>query len=155
MSLLLPLLKPLTERQRQIFFVTLAAIGRHRPDGFQRLVDDDVAEATAALAQTLETSSRGVIYEQRATSAPAQRLLTELKALVAAVGGPGGAAFERDAASVMRAVERGALTLREVAGQSGDAFLALVERIARQVGDPAEPVPGEPATGPGSLIITP
>jgi hypothetical protein len=35
----------LTERQHQLFFLFQSLIARHTPEGFSRLVDDDVAEA--------------------------------------------------------------------------------------------------------------
>src|SRR5919108_3854947 len=77
---LLPTIQHLTERQYQLFFLFQSAITRFRPDGFARLVDADVAEAAAALASTLETAARGVIYEHTASSPPAQGLATALKA---------------------------------------------------------------------------
>ena len=60
---LLPTIQSLTERQHQLFFLFQSVIARHRPEGFARLVDSDVADAAAAVAATLETAARGVIYE--------------------------------------------------------------------------------------------
>src|SRR3989338_95475 len=65
---LLPAIRQLTERQYELFFLFHAAIERYTPgvfiaDGSTRLVDADVADAAAALASTLETAARGVIYE--------------------------------------------------------------------------------------------
>jgi hypothetical protein len=60
---LLPTLQRLTERQHQLFFLIHSVIARHSPDGFVRLIDNDVADAAGALAATLETAERGVIYE--------------------------------------------------------------------------------------------
>src|SRR6266550_3293148 len=73
-ALLLPTIEKMTERQYQLFFLFQNLIARHTPEGFSRLVDDDVADAAAAVASTLETAARGVIYEHAAQSAPAQRL---------------------------------------------------------------------------------
>ena len=78
----LPTIQHLTERQYQLFFVFHTTIARHKPEGFTRLVDGDVAEAAAALASTLETAARGVIYEHTAESRPAQSLATALKTLL-------------------------------------------------------------------------
>src|SRR4051812_42259083 len=61
-AILLPTIQALTERQYQLFFLFQSAIGRHTPEGFARLIDDDVAEAAGAAAATLETAARGVIY---------------------------------------------------------------------------------------------
>src|SRR5712691_10323381 len=82
-AILLPTLEGLTERQHQLFFVFQSLIARHTPEGFTRLIDDDVAEAAASVASTLETAARGVIYEHAAQSLPAQRLATEMKTTLA------------------------------------------------------------------------
>src|SRR5262245_38523958 len=77
-AILLPTLQGLTERQYQLVFLFQTLIARHTPEGFARLVDDDVAEAAGALASTLETATRGVIYEHAAKSALGQRLGAEM-----------------------------------------------------------------------------
>ena len=41
----LPTIRHLTERQYQLFFLFHTAIARHRPDGFARVIDGDVADA--------------------------------------------------------------------------------------------------------------
>ena len=41
---------------------------RHQADALQQLVDDDIAQAAGALASTLETAGRGIVYEHRPTS---------------------------------------------------------------------------------------
>ena len=68
-------MRDLNERQSQLFFL-IAHVSR--PLSSRRncsaLIDDDVAEAAAALAATFETASRGVIYEHRPASLPAERL---------------------------------------------------------------------------------
>src|SRR4029077_9789958 len=82
-GILLPTLEGLTERQHQLFFLFQSLIARHTPEGFTRLLDDEVAEAAAAGASTCETAARGVIYEHPPASLPAQRLATEMKAMLA------------------------------------------------------------------------
>src|SRR5438105_13838964 len=62
-AVLLPTITHLTERQYQLFFLFHTLVARHVPEGFARLVDDDVADAAGTFAATLETASRGVIYE--------------------------------------------------------------------------------------------
>src|SRR5919106_5282190 len=42
---LLPTIQHLTERQQQLFFLFQTVIARHKPEGFARVVDEDVAEA--------------------------------------------------------------------------------------------------------------
>src|SRR5215470_15775800 len=104
-AILLPTLHGLTERQHQLFFLFQSLIARHTPEGFSRLLDDDVAEAAAAVAATLETASRGVIYEHAAQSLPAQRLASEMKAMLAEMREKGVKVFDREAAIVLRAIE--------------------------------------------------
>ena len=81
-ALLMPTLQGLTERQHQLFFLFHSVIARHTPEGFARLNDDDVAQAAGAAAATLETASRGVIYEHAAESPTARRLGSELTAML-------------------------------------------------------------------------
>ena len=79
---LAPTIRHLTERQYELFFLFQSVITRYRPDGLARLVDADVADAAGALAATLETASRGVIYEHKAQSHLAQSLTAAMKALL-------------------------------------------------------------------------
>ncbi len=112
-ALLLPTIQHLSERQYQLFFLFQTAIARHKPEGFARLVDEDVAEAAAAMAATLETAARGVIYEHGTQSLVAQRLVTELKALLTELREQGAKVYDGETAIVLRAIEAGA---REAAG---------------------------------------
>jgi hypothetical protein len=141
-STLLPTIQELTERQYQLFFLFHTLIARHAPEGFARLVDDDVAEAAASLAATLETAARGVIYEHTAPSAPARRLSGELKAMLAEMGEQGATVYDREAAIVLRAIERGARETGRV--EPGDvAYLTLMGRLLQHdragAAAPAEP----------------
>jgi len=150
-AVLLPTIRNLTERQYQLFFLLQTLIARHKPEGFARLVDDDVAEAAAAMAATLETSARGVIYEHAAASVVAQRLANEMKAMLAEMRQQGVTVYDREAAMVLRAIEQGARDARTPAG--GDtAYLALVARLL-QVGAAAETA--QPAPKPTSSLILP
>src|ERR1044071_2823794 len=81
-ALLVPTIQHLTERQHELFFLFQSLIARYKPEVFTRLVDNDVADATAAFAATLETAARGVIYEHTTHSLPAQRLVGEMKTLL-------------------------------------------------------------------------
>src|SRR5215831_12443457 len=68
LSLLVQFMRDFSERQSQLFFLIQTFFNEYTPPELQPLVDDDVAEATTALAATFETSSRGVIYEHRPSS---------------------------------------------------------------------------------------
>src|SRR2546423_4196064 len=103
-AILLPTIQGLTERQYQLFFLFQSLISRHTPEGFTRLLDDDVAEAAGVVASTLETADRGVIYEHAAQSIPAQRLANEMKAMLAEMREKGVKVFDREAALVLRGI---------------------------------------------------
>jgi hypothetical protein len=149
-SLLMPSLQGLTERQYQLFFLFQTVIARHKPEGFTKLVDADVADAAAAVASTLETAARGVIYEHATQSLPAQRVATELKAMLAEMRQQGATVYDREAAMALRAIEHGA---REVAAKTGEgetAYLTLMARLLQQTGTDTAPEPEKPAS---SLIL--
>jgi len=147
---LLPTIQHLTERQSQLFFLLQSAIAGHQPDGFARLVDADVADAAAALASTLETAARGVIYEHAASSTLAHGLVTALKALLARIREQGARVFDGEAAIVLRAIEQGARTLKKP-DEGATAYLELMARLLTAVPG-SEPARPEPTAG-GSLIL--
>ena len=146
---LLPSIRDLTERQYQLFFLFQTLIARHKPEGFARLLDEDVADAAAAVAATLETAARGVIYEHTATSAVAQRLGGELKTMLAEMRQQGVKVYDGEAAIVLRAIEQGARDARKH-GASDTAYLALMGRLL-QATRAAETAQAE--TKPSSLIL--
>jgi hypothetical protein len=150
---LLPAVRDLTERQHHLFLLFQSAIARHQPEGFTRLRDDDVSEAAAALAATLETAAKGVIYEHTTQSLPAQRLMTELKALLADVRKQGATVHDREAAVVLRAIAQGAREVRHVFGGSDTAYLSLVGRLLQQTGGPKGDA--EPHRPPRSSLVLP
>jgi hypothetical protein len=146
---IMPAIAHLTERQYQLFFLFQTLIARHKTDGLSRLLDMDVADASAATAATLETAARGVIYEHPAASLPAQRLAGEMGALLAEMREAGASVYDREAAIVLRAVEQGA---RASGGET--AYLELMGRIL-QTNRAARPAAPERAAGAAtqSLII--
>lgn len=145
---LLPTIQGLTERQHQLFFLFHSVITRHRPDGFARLVDADVAEAAGAVAATLETAAKGVIYEHQTQSTVAQKLAGEFRRLLEEVRKEGAAVYDHEAAVSLRAIEAGARTI----GAAGEdnSYLTLLGRLLQvnRAADPEAP----PAT-PGSIIL--
>lgn len=125
---LMPTIRHLTERQHQLFFLFQSVIARHKPDGFARLVDEDVAEAAGSVAATLETAARGVIYEHQAQSLVAQRLAGELSSLVAQMRAEGATIYDSEIAVALRAIEQGARSA--ASATSGDAqYLELMARL--------------------------
>src|SRR5687768_2917668 len=124
---LLPTIRHLTERQYQLFFLFQMMVSRHKPEGFTRLLDADVAEAAGTLAATIETSARGVIYEHTAQSPLAKTLITEMNAMVAQMREQGAIVHDHEIAVTLRALEQGARTVRSADG--GDSsYLELMSR---------------------------
>jgi len=112
-----------------------------------RLVDVDVAEAAGAMAATLETAGRGVIYEHTPQSRPAQSMASALKALLAQMREQGTRVYDGEAALALRAIEQGARELTRPDRQT--AYLELVGRLLQF--SPAEVAEQEPARS--SLIL--
>lgn len=147
MEQLLRFIRDFNERQSQLFAMTVSFLVRYESPELQPLVDEDITEAAAALAATFETASRGVIYEHRPASLAAERLLAALKPLLSEAGQHAGAAFERDAAVVMRRLAEAVGELRALAPGNRRAFVELLGRTMRKSG-PAEgqqaPAPDQP-----------
>lgn len=146
---LLPTIRHLTERQYQLFFLFHTLIARFTPRGFTRLVDSDVAEAAAAVAATLETAARGVIYEHTPQAPPAQALATELKTMLAQMREQGAKVFDREAAIVLRAIEQGA---RGTTAPT-DGATTYVDLVARLLDVTGPPESGPQAPPPSPLIL--
>lgn len=149
---LVPQIRDFSERQSDVFLLVSSFLIRYEPPELQSLVDDDVVEAAAAVASTLETAARGVIYEHRPAALPAERLATELRAALAEAGRDAGSHFERDAAVVLRRVEEAARAARGEDPEKKRAFLDLLGRVVRVPTSP--PAPDAP-TEVGSRIILP
>jgi len=148
-AVIMPALRGLTERQQQLFFVFQSVVTRHQPDGLARLVDDDVAEAAAACAATLESAAKGVIYEHQPAAAPARHLASELTATLGRLREQGPATiYDHEAARALRAIERAA---RDTGRQRhGDrAYLELMARVLQ------ENAPEASGRAAGSGIVAP
>ncbi|MCM3880698.1 MAG: hypothetical protein ND807_11375, partial [Vicinamibacterales bacterium] len=150
---LLPLLEGFSERQARIFLMLASLVSRHRGEGFQKVLDGDIAQAAEAVAATLETAARGIVYEHQPASLPAARLTTELTTMVAEISKAGGSGLERDAAIALRRIEEAAKSTSRLDPQS-TLFQALLVRVLA-------PPPGTPAQGtdaptaPASSLIIP
>jgi hypothetical protein len=152
LALLIKAVRDFGERQSQLFFATAATIVRHTPDNpLESPVDADVLAAAEAMAATFETAGRGVIYEHRPSSRPAERLVAVLKPMFIEAGRGSGSSFERDAAVVLRRVA-------EVVGDAAGAepgnrrvFLEWLARISQSWGPAASDTPAAPQPSP--LIV--
>jgi hypothetical protein len=151
-ALFATLVGDLNERQSQLFWLLNASILRYRPPEFQMLLDDDVADAVAAMASTCETSSRGVIYEHRAATVAAERLAAALNPVVAEAVGRGGSAYERDAAVVLRRIADGVARARAIEAGGRRAYLETLARALGR-GERAEPISADAIDQPRRLIV--
>ena len=144
-AFLLPSIAHLTERQRELFFVFHTVIARYSPEGFGRLSDDDVAEAAGALAATLETAARGVIYEHSPQSPIAQGLVRSMKAILEEIRSQGSKIYDGETAIALRAIEQGVRDLQKAgAGADSGGYLAMVARLLHFDRQPPDP-PAESA----------
>lgn len=122
----------LTEQQLQLFFLMQSMVLSYEPEGLARLVDSDVALAAGALANALETASKGVIFEEATSSLVAEGLRRKMKPVIEEVTKGGGSRAEREVAIVLRAMERGA---KHEGGHIPDGdmtYLDLVGRVFQQ-----------------------
>jgi hypothetical protein len=149
-SLVLPTIRHLTERQYQLFFVLHSVIARHKPQGLARLIDGDIAEAAGALAATFETAGRGVIYEHAPQGPPAQALADEIRAALSRLREQGATVYDGETAIVLRAIERGATEIRPN-GEGDTGYSSLILRLL-QITD-ATPTPSEPGPERAALIV--
>lgn len=141
-SLAVQFMRDFSERQSQLFLMLATFLARYEPGELQSIVDGDVHEAVAALASTFETAARGVIYDHRPASLPAERLAGALKSLLLEAGKNGGTSFERDAAVVLRRIAEGVGEARSADPGNHRAFLDLLGRVIRKSdGEPGERPP--------------
>lgn len=132
LSLLMTTVGRLSEQQLQLFFLLQSLVLSHKPEGLVRLADTDVAMATGALAATLETASKGVIFDEATSSVPAEGLRKALKPVIEEIIKSGGSGAEREVAPVLRAIERGAKHEGGHVPEGDTAYLELVGRVFQQ-----------------------
>jgi hypothetical protein len=138
----------LSEQQLQLYFLLQSMVLSFKPDGLAPLNDADVALAAGALAASLETSSKGLIFEESTGSVPGEGLRRALKPVIDEVTRNGGARAEREVAVVLRGMERGAKHEGGHIPDGASSYLDLVARVFQQR-PPAAPAPPNP------LIVMP
>jgi hypothetical protein len=161
LSFLLPLISDLTDSQYRLVLLFQSVAVKHAQSAMPSVEDVDIAEAASAVAATLEPARKGIIYEHQAVSAPAQRLTTELRGVVAeliAQNPSQQARIERESAVALRRLEQGARTaLAALPGDETPVYLKLLNRMMS--GAPAgadQSSDQETRTAPrGGLIIQP
>ena len=155
---LLPIIDGIGERQYQLFFVVQATLHRLAETDELPVNDDVVRDTAQALAATYETASKGIIYEHRPSSLPAEWLARELKSLLEGKDGRGPVASEQDLVEVLRRVERAATDARKTLDGGTHAYLDLVDRLMRSsssadTGDSHATAPAKTTDPPPSVII--
>jgi hypothetical protein len=150
-STVVHVMRDLNERQSRLFFLLVTFLVRYQPPELHSFLDEDIADAMAALAATYETAARGVIYEHRPESLSAERLTNGLKPVLAEAGQTGGTPFQRDAAVVLRRVEAAAREALGSAPGNRRQFLDLIRRVIRTPED--EGRDGTPADEGPRVII--
>ena len=148
-GMLMATLGPISERQLQLFFILQTMVLRHKPGSLVRLVDADLAQAAAALATTLETASKGVIYDESASSPVAEGLRRELRPTIHEIVKSGGSRAEQEVAALLRGIERGARHENVPMSDSPTSYLDLLTRVLRHMPPVAPPEPSS------RLIVTP
>lgn len=151
-AMMLPLVHGLSERQARVFLMLSAVASKYQPDTLQKLVDEDIAQAAGALASTLETAAKGIVYEHRPASLVAARLMAELKGVVDEIVKNAGSALERDAAIALRRIEHAATTMATVRPNTNELQQLLTRVLAPAPGAEQK---GEPPTAPASSLIIP
>lgn len=133
----------LSEQQLQLFFLLQSMVLSYQPEGLARLTDADVALAASALASSLETASKGVIFEESTGSVVAEGLRRALKPVIDEVSKGGGSRAEREVAFVLRGMERGARHEGHHIPSGDASYLELVGRVFQQrpkAGEAAKPL---------------
>lgn len=151
-ALLLPAMSGFTDRQSRFFFLFQSIALRHPSDALRPIVDADIAEAAAAASATLETASRGLIYEQAPATLNAQELAREFRRafeeIVEQVQGPR-TPLEKDAARALRGIEEAARRVGPLAGDARTGFLGLMRRVLGA----RSPAPSEAPSASPSIIL--
>lgn len=157
LTFLLPLVADLTQTQYRLVVLLQSVIVKHAAGAMPGVEDSDVAEAAAAAAATLETAGKGIIYEHRAVSVPAQRLTEEIRAVVAdlvARNPSQQGRLERDTAAALRRIERGARSAeRSLPGDAPPIYLGLLNRVFATAPTADNAAVLEPPSG--NLIVQP
>jgi hypothetical protein len=141
LTLLMATLGRLSEPQLQLFFLFQSMVLSYPPEGLAGVTDQDVALATGALAKSLETASKGLIFEEPTASVPAEGLRRALKPVIDEVTKGGGAQAEREVALVLRGIERGASHEGGHIPDGRTSYLELVGRVFQQ--RPQQPRPAD------------
>jgi hypothetical protein len=133
----------LSERQARVLLCLQVFTKQHAPSALPPLLDRDVAEAAAALASTFETAAKGILYEHRAASLPAQRLAAELKRGLDELARAEAPAPDRDTAAALRMMEKLARDAASNLGDGDRSYLELIDRVMKPTRGEEAPAPAD------------
>ena len=126
------------------------------------ITDNDVQQATAALAQTYETASRGILYEHSPTSVTGQRLAKEISDYIEVKRSDGTRLSDIDLAVAMRRLETAAQTAKTSLGRDDDpdsvsdtSYLSLLRRVLKDPDADSVTTKVEPIQAKESTLIVP
>jgi hypothetical protein len=143
-TMLMTTLGRVSEQQLQLFFLLQSMVLSYKPEGLAPLVDADVALATGALASSLETATKGVIFEESTASVVAEGLRRALKPVIDELTKGGGSRAQREVAIVLRGMERGAKHDGNIIPPGDASYLNLVRRVFQErpqkAQEPAKPL---------------
>jgi hypothetical protein len=154
LPLLASLLEGLNAPQGDLLALLQGQVRSARAGAIPPLRDEDVRDAAAALASTLETAARGIHYEHQPAWIPAMRLMRGWQESLTEIERRGRAASVRPSlvAPVLRKIEAAAREAAKTLALDGDAvFLDFLDRVMR--GGPAEPAHEPVEEAPSRLIV--
>ena len=154
LPLLASLLNGLNEIQGDLLALLTSQLRRARVGAIPPLRDEDVREAAEALASTLETAARGIVYEHQPASIPASRLMRGWQEALAEIERRGQTLRPALVAPVLRRLEqlaRDAVRTLDADGasQPETALLDFLDRVMRG------PAPGDQDATPVARAETP
>jgi len=124
------IIQTFTQQQNQIFLFLLLTVHRFRSKSSVRLLDEDIVEAANALAATLETASKGIIYEHRPTSLPAQSLTAELAKALKDLNERAERSLDGDSTIALRGIKRAASDAQTTLSEGETSCLDWLDRLA-------------------------
>jgi hypothetical protein len=159
LNFLLPLISDLSDAQYRLVLLFQSVTLKHADGAIPPLQDADVADAAAALAATLETARKGIIYEHQAASVPAQRLAAELQRVLGELMSQNSSQqsrIERESALALRRLEQGARSAaRALPDDEAPVYLRLLARMMATTEGAGAGGAGGADSGEAGLIIQP
>lgn len=135
LPLLVRLLEGFGDGQARLLGILQQQVHGYRATAIPPLRDRDLSDAAAALASTLETAARGIVFEHQPSSLPAQRVMQLLQLTVADLAHHDPTLRPAAAAAVLRRLERAVVEAPRTLAvpgevETGTLFLDFLERVS-------------------------